>query len=598
MINKVNKSWVINRQLSIILIVCLFIFSKSTAQYQLKINFVDKDTLFNPQSLKLTTSFSNNLACVNYINQLPGLLHSKGYPVASVDSVAYYAGFAIIQLYVGKQFQKIKLHIDGGDKKLFSVVGNSERSLDVLQIQKLQQGILNYYENNGYPFASTYLDSISFNDVAMTATLKIDKGVLYHIDSIRVYGKAKISNVFLQQYLGIKNSSIYSREKLQNVGKRLLNLPYLQEQQPSDITLLGTGSILNLYLQPKPSSQINFLVGFLPADNQTGKLRFTGDVNLNLKNVLAHGETLLLNWQQLQAKSPRLNIGFQQPYIFRSPFGIDFSFNLFKKDSTFIQLNTQLGLQYLLSANQSGKIFFQQQSSVLLSSGVDTDQVKATKQLPLNIDVSATNVGLDYEWNNTNYLYNPIKGNELKLTASVGVKKITKNNDVLSLKDPLFDYGSLYDSLKLKTYQFRVKISAAHFFPLGKLSTLKAVLNTGLYNSENTFRNELFQIGGYKILRGFDEESIYATQYGVATAEYRYLLGLNSYLFAFVDAGWVKNHYQSINVNNNFISSGAGLAFETKLGLLNISFAIGKRNDIKQDFRQAAKIHFGYINYF
>jgi hypothetical protein len=317
-----------------------------------------------------------------------------------------------------------------------------------------------------------------------------------------------------------------------------------------------------------------------------------------LKNALAHGETILLNWQQLQNKSPRLNIGFQQPYVFKSPFGIDFSFDLFKKDTTFLQLNAQFGIQYLLSANQSGKIFLQKQSAILLSGGVDTLQVKANKQLPVNIDVSATNVGLNYEWNNTNYKLNPIKGNEFVVLATVGIKNIKKNFDILNLKDPVFNYGSLYDSIKLKTYQFKIKLGAAHFFPIKKLSTLKLAINTGLYNSENIFRNDLFQIGGYRLLRGFDEESIYATRYIVTTAEYRYLLGLNSFLYAFTDFGAVKNNYQTINTANQFISLGAGLAFETKLGLLNVSFAAGKRSDTKFDLRSASKIHFGYINYF
>mgnify|MGYP003497832211 FL=1 len=99
-------------------------------------------------------------------------------------------------------------------------------------------------------------------------------------------------------------------------------------------------------------------------------------------------------------------------------------------------------------------------------------------------------------------------------------------------------------------------------------------------------------------MRGFNEESIYATQYAVLTAEYRYRLKLNSYMFGFVDGGWVKNKYQTINLNNNFIGAGLGLAFETRFGLLNISYAAGKRNDVKLNLREASKIHFGYVNYF
>jgi outer membrane protein assembly factor BamA len=257
-----------------------------------------------------------------------------------------------------------------------------------------------------------------------------------------------------------------------------------------------------------------------------------------------------------------------------------------------------LGLQYVLSANQSGKVFIQWQNSFLLEGGVDTNQVIATKTLPPNIDVSAVSIGLDYDWNKTDYRLNPRKGNELNVTTSVGIKNVKKNNEIISIKDPSFNYASLYDSVKAKSYQFRIKLMGAHYFPVGKQATVKAALNAGVFISPGIFRNELFQIGGYRLLRGFDEESIYATQYGVLTAEYRYRLALNSFLFGFCDGGWVRNKYQDVNVKDTFIGVGVGLAFETKFGLLNISYAVGKRDDVQFNLREASKIHFGYVNYF
>jgi hemolysin activation/secretion protein len=161
-----------------------------------------------------------------------------------------------------------------------------------------------------------------------------------------------------------------------------------------------------------------------------------------------------------------------------------------------------------------------------------------------------------------------------------------------------FNYNSLYDSIKLKSYQLRIRLSAAHYFPLGKSATFKLAANSGYYTIPSIFRNELFQIGGYKLMRGFDEESIYATQYAVATAEYRYLIGLNSYLFSFVDLGWVNNKYQDVNLHNRFTGGGLGILFETKAGLLNLSLAVGRRDDVKFNLRESSKIHFGYINYF
>jgi outer membrane protein assembly factor BamA len=572
-------------------------------QHQLIIKYVDKDSSFKGQGLQLKTGFDNQLMCLDYISKLPSQLLLQGYIAASVDSIVLDTTSTTIELYLGQPQKWVQLSADSIDKKVLEAGGYfsgdfSNKPVNFKQVQVLKERILGYYENNGYPFAAVYLDSIKMNNNDMTAALKVNAGPLYHVDSIRIFGKAKLSNYFLQRYLGILNGSTYSREKLENVGKRIIELPYVQEQQPSDLTMLGTGSVLNLYLQPKRSSQVNFLIGFLPANSTTGKLQLTGDVNLNLKNALGSGESILLNWQQLQLSSPRLNIGYQHPYILKSSFGIDFSFGLFKKDSTFLQLNAQLGIQYLMSANQTGKLFIQQQNTTLLASGVDTNQVKATKKLPVNIDVSAVSIGLDYEWANTNYKFNPRSGNELGILATVGIKTISKNADIVGITDPSFDYNLLYDSLKLKTYQLRLKLNAAHYFPAGKRSTLKLQLNGGVFSSPNVFRNELFQIGGFKLLRGFDEESIYATQYAVLTAEYRYLLGLNSYMFGFSDAAWAKNKFQNINISNNFISAGIGLLFETKFGLLNMSFALGKRSDVNFDLRNSSKIHFGYINYF
>jgi outer membrane protein assembly factor BamA len=577
--------------------------STNKPHHRLHIQLVDKDSSFNVQPLKLETGFTSQALCSTYIQGLTTLLSSKGYPTASVDSVFETDNATTVHLFLGKQYQWIKLMPSGIEKAAldesrFREKDYSGKLLNIQQLLALQDRVLNYYEKNGYPFASIFLDSIRLDDDKMEARLSANKGPLYHIDSIRVLGKAKISRKFLQHYLGIPNGSLYNKEKLEQVTKRMLELPYLQEVQPNDMTMLGTGSILNLYLAPKKSSQANFLIGFLPSTDQSGKLQLTADVNLDLKNALNNGENILFKWQQLQPKSPRLNLGYQQPYIFNSAFGFDFYFDLFKKDSTFLQVNALAGLQYLLSANQSGKVFVQWQNSFLLGTGVDTNLVKATKKLPPNIDVTAINVGLDYEWNKTDYRLNPRTGNELKITAAVGVKNIKKNNEILALQDPAFNYAGLYDSVKARSYQFRVKLGAAHYFPVGKQATVKAAVQGGLFISPSTFRNELFQIGGYRLLRGFSEESIYATQYAVLTAEYRYRLALNSFIFGFADGGLVKNKYQSVDLNNNFIGIGLGMAFETKFGLLNISYAAGKRNDVKLNLREASKIHFGYVNYF
>jgi len=231
---------------------------------------------------------------------------------------------------------------------------------------------------------------------------------------------------------------------------------------------------------------------------------------------------------------------------------------------------------------------------------VDTFLVKNRRRLPAEADLRSVNIGINLEWFNTDYRLNPRKGNDFIINAAIGTKKIKKNNVIVQLRDffnPAYNFNSLYDTVKLKSYQFRIKFSEAHYFRLNRMSTLKTAISGGWFQSPNVFRNELFQIGGYKLLRGFDEESIFASQYAVGTVEYRYLLGQNSFLFGFVDMGWVKNAALPGNITNTFIGAGIGMAFETKAGIFNISYASGKRNDVKFNLRQS-KIHIGYVNYF
>jgi len=580
--------------------------SRGFAQYRLHISYVDKDSLSIQKKLGLETAFRSRETCTEYIYNMPALLQAKGYMTVSVDSVHYDSADAAVRLYVGNAYRWAFINTRKIEPALLSAVSWNERNfshrpLDFRQFQARQQMLLDYLENNGYPFAKVSLDSIVLKDDGeLSATLNIEKGPLYRIDSIRIYGTAKISNDFLQHYLNIPNGSIYRKEKLESISKKILELPYVQEQQSWTLTMLGTGSVINLYLKPKRSSQINALIGFLPSSDPAlgNKILVTGEATINLKNTLGSGESIGLNWQQLQPQSPRLSLSFQQPYLLNSPFGLNTSFDLYKQDSSYLNINLMLGVQYALSAHQTGTVFIKDMISNLLT--VDTLQVIAAHALPTEADISSVSLGMTYEFNNTNYRFNPRRGNELQFLGSAGTKKVKQNPQILKLKDPndtSFSFGSLYDTVKQHSYQFLMKLSAAHYFPISRASTLKLGFNGGVYNSPTSYRNELFLIGGYKLLRGFDEESILASQYAVGTVEYRYLIGLNSFLFTFLDAGWAKNNVPGYNLDNTFLGLGLGMAFETKAGIFNISYALGKRNDTNLNFHDS-KIHLGYVSFF
>ena len=564
---------------------------------------VDVDSSVLKEKLSLKEDFISRTEANIYVGSLSSLIQSKGFITASVDSMWFDSASAIVQLYLGEQYKWAKVSSPPEYEEVFKTLQWpaekwSGSPVDFKTLEAGQKRLLDHFEEQGHPFAKVYLDSVQLNGGEVSGVLKIDKGPLYKIDSIRVYGDAKVSSDFLQRYLQIPNGSIYNKKKLANVSRKISELSYVQEERPSDLTLLGTGSVLNLYLKNKKSSQVNALVGFLPNSNQLAgkKLLLTVDANVLLRNALGGSETIGLVWQQLQQSSPRLNLFFEKPYIFRSAFGASFNFDMFRKDSTFLNINMTLGTNYRLEESKMVSIFLQRRQTIATP---NTDIILQTKQLPQDIDVSSLNLGVGYNYNNTDYRFNPRKGIEFAVTTSAGNKTIRKNNAIVELNDPAnpsFKYGSLYDTIKLKAYQLRFTGSVSKYFPLSSQSVLKLGGNAGMYQSANYFRNELFQIGGYRLMRGFDEESQFVSQYGVGTIEYRYLVGQNSNFFAFVDGGWGKHTLENKS-SHTYLGTGAGLSFETKAGIFNLTWAIGKRDDTEINLRNS-KVHLGFINYF
>lgn len=586
---------------SVVVLCCLFSI-KSAAQNACSLYIVPTDSsVAVRQLLKLTQVFDSKETCLQYVTDLPALLRAKGYLSASVDSVREDTTSVTIKLFAGKQYTWNQLYIDD---TLITILNRFHYAANEFHGQPYRQDqldamygkVLDYWQNKGYPFAKAGLDSLVFDGATISARLHVDKSVPYYIDSIHITGGARLSKEFIHRYLDIAPHELYNAGKLDNINTRLAALSYVHQVQPWSLQMLNDRAILHLYLAPKESNAIDIIAGFLPSNKQTGgKLLVTGQATVNLKNAFATGETIGIHWQQLQARSPRLNVQFRRPYLFRSPLGADVDFEVYKRDSLFVNVNAFLGLHYVAGSGTTGTLFLQTISSRQLS--VDTNNIILTKRLPETSDLSSVSIGIDYRLSQTDYVANPRRGNEAFLRLSAGSRRVQPNTAITGIRDAGFNYSHLYDTVKMNSYRLKLQAGGAHYVPLGRQSALKGAIQAGWLQSPQYYLNELFQIGGFRLLRGFDEESIYANRYAVATAEYRYLLAQRSYFYVFVDGGYA--HYQTASAAfaHGYAGAGFGLAFETKTGIFNISYAAGKRDDAPLDLRQS-KIHLGFVTLF
>ncbi len=596
-------------QISVLLCWATVFSLSAQPNYSLHVRLVDTNASAKELLQSLPRSYSDRFVCEQSLTRWLTEKQQAGFMAMSVDSLVWRVTEAQLVLFVGQRYRWGRLDLSGVDSNWLRSTGWVDRFTDGALFDwsiwsDWQRRCLDKWENSGYPFARIGLTEMQFIGDTVRARLLVEKGVLYRIDSIRVYGDLRVDPMFLNRYLMIPPGEPYSKEKLSKVDGMLRALPYATLERPSDLSWLATGSVLNLYLQKRKISQINALIGFLPNSEQirNRRLQVTGEANVLLQNSFGKGETVGLNWQQLQVRSPRLSLMYRQPYLFRSALGVDLSFDMFRKDSSFLNVQGRVGVQYATSGTEVGRLFIQWHQSAVTPGGIDANRIIQERRLPDIIDLSTVNIGLEYDWQRTDYRFNPRSGWEARLQASGGTKRIRLNNDIISLKDPLdpsFDFARLYDSVQANTYLIRLRMQAARYLPMrGGRSTVKLGIQAGHLQSASVFRNEQFQLGGFRTLRGFDEESQYLTSFAIGTAEFRLLAGQNSYFYTFSDMGWGESRVTGqTSLRYGYWGMGLGLNFETKAGLINLAWALGKRSDTKWDARQS-KIHIGWVNYF
>jgi hypothetical protein len=549
--------------------------------YNLKIINTDSAIVFKNINYKKQ---HNNVEFINKeINKIYISLIDEGYISASIDSIKNDSLNYFAYVSAGKKYKWITLKYNQKDQGIISKLGYNERfftnrPFKFIELSRFMEKIVTYYENNGYPFAAAKLDSLQISDSNISAKLIIEKNVFIKLDSLVTEGAGKVSQKFLLRYLGIKQGMPYNSAVFSAVSKKTKQLPFVTENKPPIVQLTDKKNKLFLFLDKKNASQFDGIIGILP--NDKGKTVFTGDLKIKVVNgIFKSGETIDINWRRLQTQTQDLKAAVIYPYIAGLPAGIDYNLKIYKKDSAFLDVNNALGLNYYFSGLNHIKVFYKQRNANLIS----TSGLSNITVLPDYADVTTKAYGLGFFIEKLDYRFNPRKGISVNIQGSVGTRQIKKNpkiNDVA------------YSTITLKTSQYQTEGMIVGYLSIFKNHVVKLSSQFGSVFGNTIYKNELFRIGGLRTLRGFDEESIYASTYIIPTIEYRFLFERNSNLFLFGEGAWYENKNVSGYVNDLPISVGAGINFETKAGIFNLSYAIGKQFNNGFDLR-IGKIHAG-----
>lgn len=454
--------------------------------------------------------------------------------------------------------------------------------------------LITHLEDHGYPFASLTLDSIEFEGGQISASLNLQAGIPVVFDTVFLRGNAHVQSWYLAKFLGIRAGLPYREKSIRNASSYLNQLPFISVAQPVSVFFYGNKAMPVLTCNKRTANQIDGILGFAP-NNQlnNNSLLITGEANIRLQNLFESGKAFELHYRSFMGNSQDLRIYAMAPYLLRSNAGFDYHLSILKQDTSFLDVRNEFGVLYHLTGANQLRFFYQRQSSTLIR--VDTLKIKNEAILPDAHDLLNQQYGLSFRFSRIDNPLNPRRGFEVDLSGSAGNKTIIRNPVIEALQ--FYDVNgrphSIYEQTPLQLLQFRFKGGIDGYIPVKIRQVIRLQGMAAHVDAGRLFTPELFRIGGIRTLKGFNEQSIFASTYMILNTEWRYLFQRNSYVALF----WNGATYSNANVSDTPFGFGAGLNFETNAGLFHLYYALGREFNNPIEWSRA-KVHFGYVNYF
>jgi len=507
-------------------------------------------------------SIFNELDSISIQLQKLGFVYNKLDTLVKTDTI-YYADYILgdqiktIQVFYSDQIEKTVL------EKLSKDITNDFFQIPFYKISETLQFLANTLEGEGNSFSKVSLQNIEFHNSIAKAELVIEKSEKRKIDKIIIKGYDDFPKAYIKYSLYLKEGNTFNLQTLKQTSVNLKNIPFVTEIKAPQVLFTNDSTYLYLYLKKKRSNSFDGMVGFSSKTEGSG-LDFNGYLDVKLQNVFNHGEMISVFWKSNGNDSQQFDLATQIPYIFNLPISPQVSLNIFRQDSTYSNVNFNAAIYFDILKNSKVAALINSENSTNLQSVANLNNVVSFKKNNYGVNFLYRTPSEDAIFFNKFNIY---------LRAFYGLRK-TENTKISQIK---FDFIINYIwQLNLKNFIFIQNQSS-------------------ILNSDNLFTNELFRIGGANTIRGFNEESIFASAYSIFNIEYRYKTNISAYFYTISDFAYIED--QINNTTSNNYSLGLGYSFLTKMGRLNISYAIGKYQDNPFNFSDS-KLHIKMVSFF
>jgi outer membrane protein assembly factor BamA len=514
---------------------------------------------------------------------LEGLLvwyRRQGYYAAAVDSVKSDSLIRTVWLDLGTQvtvgrviltgptlFQPVQLLDDFGTQP--------GKVLDVHVLERDIDRLLTRYEKRGMVLASAQVVRVApaeDDPTRLEVAIHIDEGPLLPLGAIEISGRARTRPEFVSRATGLR------------IGKPLVGFDPAVIRDRLETTELFTEidsirlavnenqeAILRIALKEEPPGAFDALLGYLPNAGISGGGTVVGDVNILLRHVLGGGRSFAFRFQRNPGSVTRVNVRAEDPFIFGLPFRLAGHFDGFQQDSTYDSRSYGIEGGYRIQRLE----LFANGSRELTRPG------SARSSTVPSSDSWFAGVGFSYRTIASRA--SPRKGVDVESVVENGRKE-----------RETFRTGSEGQERVLETvFQQRLRARARLYAPVRRRSVAVLGVDTRAIQSGTYDEADLVRFGGANSMRGYNEDQFRGNLAIRLLSEWRYLLERRSFLFAFVDFGYINLPEVNTVTEPDRVSEewlvgyGMGLQIETEAGLFKMSLAFNADDGID------AKVHLG-----
>lgn len=525
-----------DRKLSIGILVISFLPTLTFAQlFEVKLSEKVSDCS------RLVNSFSDSTLWVEGCKSLESCLLNSGYlsfqsDTAQVDSIQ------IITYHPGQQWELTFL-TDASETSEFSQRNQS----------------LQLWANSGHPFAQIVVDSIWMGAEEIRVVDHITPGPEVRYDSIPQGSEFKIPRGFLKYHFGLEEGELFNQSVIDQLTLRSNQLEFLSFQRTPALLFTEKGSWVFLYPKKQKANRFDLLIGF--NNSEAEGTAFSGQADIRLVNSFKTGEWIGIKWQAPPDGAQQLELELGLPYLSGSRFWLETELDLYRRDSSFLNIDAGAKVRYAHKANAGVALTYRAQRSRVGVSEEGTGLSSVDKDL----------WGLELKVDQRNDVFSPNSGTLYRLEGSAGQRRSEGENET----------------------QYRLDAEVDAFIGLGGRHVFRPRLQAAALLGTELSTNELFRIGGRNSLRGFPEQSLFTSRYGIATFEYRYRLESTTYFQMFADGAIRESIEGSFD---DFYGLGAGISLLLSNAYIQMDIAVPNSGN-GFDFRSAV-LHLGYAGRF